>query len=451
MNSRLPAFYRQTLEQRQKLVLEETGLTQQKVEELSSSCLPLETADVMVENVIGTFAFPLAAAVNFQINSSDVIIPMVVEEPSVVAAVSNMAKLVRESGGFVADSDAAIMIGQIQLTNIPEHKVTQVLEDISENHDLLWTIADAEHPRLKQRGGGLRGINARPVTYRENGQPTVHMVIVEFELDCVDAMGANMINTIAERLAPELEKLTGQQVNLRILSNYATKRLSRARCRIPVEHLAVRSENAKQLGAKIALGIVDAYRFAHADPWRAATHNKGVMNGIDAVALATGNDWRAIEAGAHAYASRSGQYRSLTKWTLEHDDFGSPTHLVGFLELPMQVGTVGGSIGNHPQVQTCLEMLGHPRAQELASIIVSVGLAQNLGALKALATEGIQRGHMRMHARNVAVQAGATLEELPYVVDGLCLHQDYSTACAQRILAQIRSSSSAEKPKHAGK
>jgi len=241
-------------------------------------------------------------------------------------------------------------------------------------------------------------------------------------------MGANMINTVAEQLAPTIEHITGYSANLRILSNYATERLARAECRIPVKLLSYTPED----GTKVALVIVDAYRFAYADPWRAATRNKGIMNGIDPVVIATGNDWRAIEAGAHTWASRTGQYRSLSKWSLRDNI------LIGSLEIPMQVGTVGGCIRNHPQVQTNMKILGNPKASELAQIIVAVGLAQNLGALTALSTEGIQRGHMRMHARNIAVQAGASIDEVPKVVEVLSRTNQFSVSEAHNALTQLR-------------
>ena len=273
-------------------------------------------------------------------------------------------------------------------------------------------------------------MKVRRVTYDEPGEPQVEMVVLHFYLDCVDAMGANMVNTVAERLAPEIETITGEVVGLRILSNLASRRLSRASCRIDPAHLSTKDVS----GEDVADGIVNAYRFAWADPWRAATHNKGVMNGIDSVALATGNDWRAIEAGAHAWACRDGQYRALTSWKRDAEGF-----LVGSIELPMQVGTVGGPIKNHPTAATNLQILGLSRAGELAAIMAAVGLAQNLGALRALATEGIQKGHMRMHARNVAVQAGAQAAEIPAVVHQLCTDGDYSVSRARLALASLRS------------
>lgn len=270
----------------------------------------------------------------------------------------------------------------------------------------------------------------RHVRYDEEGEPPSDMIVVHFYLDCVDAMGANMINTIAETLAPSIQNISGEKIGLRILSNYATKRLANAKCTLPVQALQIGSLS----GEVVAEGIVNAYRFAYADPWRAATNNKGVMNGIDAVALATGNDWRAIEAGAHAWASRTGQYRSLTKWYIRNHN------LVGELSLPMQVGTVGGPIKTHPQIAANLQILGNPRARELAGIMAVVGLAQNLGALRALATEGIQKGHMRMHGRNIAIQAGALPHEISTVVDKMSEQHTFNIEFAQKTLQEFRTS-----------
>lgn len=426
-SSRLPGFYRLTPAQRQDLVADQVGLNDTQRDTLGVDSLPITRADLMVENVIGTFALPMGVGVNFTINGEDVLVPMVVEEPSVVAAVSNMARLVRRSGGFTAEADDAIMIGQVQICDVPS-MVDAMAAIEAATPELMEQIA-AIHPRLVERGGGPRGIELRRVVYDEPGETPSEMLVVHILLDCVDAMGANMINTVAERLAPRFEVLTGGRVGLRILSNLASKRLARATCRIPAANLGSDTLD----GAAVVDGIVEAYRFAWADPWRAATHNKGVMNGIDAVALATGNDWRAIEAGAHAWAARDGQYRSLTAWRRAPNG-----DLCGRIELPLQVGTVGGPIKNHPAVSTALHILNQPRARTLAGIMAAVGLAQNLGALRALATEGIQRGHMRMHARNVALQAGAQISEIPDVVTTMCERQDFSVDCARSALQSLR-------------
>lgn len=426
-SSRIPGFYRLPPDERRAAVLERTQLSKDDLPRFRSESLSIDTADLMVENVVGTFALPLGVGVNFLVNGEDVLIPMVVEEPSVVAAVSNMARLVRRSGGFRADCDDSIMIGQVQLVRVRD--ANETIRSLEEARPELEALAAGVHPRLAERGGGLRGMDFRHVVYDEPGEPIEHMVVVHFHLDCVDAMGANMVNTLAERLAPLLERVTGEEVGLRILSNLASKRLARARCIIAPEHL----DTPELDGAEVVQGIASAYRFAWADPWRAATHNKGIMNGVDAVALATGNDWRAIEAGAHAWASRSGQYRSLSRWKV--DPLG---RLVGSIELPMQVGTVGGPIRTHPAVATNLKMMGSPRARTLSALMAAVGLAQNLGALRALATEGIQRGHMRMHARNVAAQAGAEGEEVGRIVSAMCLDQDFSLPRARAELTRLR-------------
>ncbi|MEC7986747.1 MAG: hydroxymethylglutaryl-CoA reductase, degradative [Myxococcota bacterium] len=424
-SSRFPGFYRHTPMERRKAIAEEIHFDSPELFDASS--LSLQHADIMVENVIGTFAMPLAIAVNFSINGSDRLIPMVVEEPSVIAAVSNMAKLVRPHGGFQSHSDESIMIGQVQLYDVSDP--VACIEKLNHSKEFFMEQAHQIHPRLIERGGGIRGLDFRHIRYDEEGETPSDMVVMHFYLDCVDAMGANMINTIAEMLAPRLQDITGEKVGLRILSNYATKRLATARCQIPVNALNVDGIS----GELVAKGIINAYRFAYADPWRAATNNKGIMNGIDALAIATGNDWRAIEAGAHAWAARSGQYRSLGKWSLKDDS------LVGELTLPMQVGTVGGPIRTHPQVAANLKILGNPRAKELSGIMAVIGLAQNLGALRALATEGIQKGHMRMHSRNIAIQAGAKHSEIPLVVERMSETHSFSLEFAQQILQSIRS------------
>lgn len=425
MSSRLPGFYKKTPLERRDVVSEHSNLIDTSL--LEAQALTLDKAEIMIENVIGTFALPIGVAVNFCINGIDRLIPMVVEEPSIVAAVSNMARILRPFGGFSAHSDDSIMIGQIQLLDIMDtEKAKEQFAKIK--YELIET-AQRIHPNLIERGGGLRDMYMRSICYDEPDQSPQEMLIIHFHLDCVDAMGANMVNTIAESLAPIIEHALSCRVGLKILSNYATERISTASCSIPVQALALEDIP----GEKVAEGIMDAYRFAYADPWRAATHNKGIMNGIDAVAVATGNDWRAIEAGAHAWAARSGQYRSLTSWRLEKGT------LHGTLSLPLQIGTVGGPIKTHPQVGANLQMLNNPRAQELASIMAAVGLAQNLGALRALATEGIQKGHMRMHARNVAIQAGASKEELPLVVSKMSEAHNFCLDFAQQTLADIRS------------
>lgn len=427
-SSRIPGFYRLSPARRLALLQERAELSPADALALRGEALSLERADHMVENVVGTMALPLGIGLNLRVNGEDVLVPMVVEEPSVVAAVSNMARLVREAGGFTAGSTESLMIGQVQVVALPDIDAAEAA--LRAAAPALLAEGDAVHPKLCARGGGLRRVAVRRLRYDEPGERPEDMLVVHFVLDCCDAMGANMVNTVAERLAPSIEAISGGEVRLRILSNLADERRSWARCALPVALLAT----DRLSGREVAEGIASAYRFAWADPYRAATHNKGVMNGIDAVALATGNDWRAIEAGAHAYAARDGQYRSLTKWRLSEDDV-----LHGEIDLPIQVGTVGGSILNHPTVAANHRLMGQPRAGALGAIMAAVGLAQNLGALRALATEGIQPGHMRMHSRNIAVQAGAAGEEVGAVVAQMAARADWTLEAASEALRALRS------------
>ena len=399
----------------------ESQLTSDESASFDGGSLTIETADAMIENVVGTFAFPVGIAVNLLLNGRDRLVPMVVEEPSVVAAVSNMARITRTGGGIFAEADAGVMIGQVQLDGCGDGAAARLRAAIPR----LSELAAAVHPQLPAFGGGLRGMEVREVAYDEPGFPPENLVVLHFFLDCADAMGANMVNTIAERLAPEVAEIAGGRVGMRILSNLADRRLARARVAIPVADLG-------EGGAEMAAGIAAAYRFAYADPYRAATHNKGVMNGVDAVALATGNDWRAIEAGAHAYAARDGQYRPLTTWRVVGDS------LVGTLEMPVQVGTVSGPIRVHPTVQANLKIAAVTGARDLAMLMAAVGLIQNLGALRALATEGIQEGHMRMHARTVAISAGATGDEIAAVVGMLAAEHEFSVERAKEHLRRVR-------------
>jgi hydroxymethylglutaryl-CoA reductase len=356
--------------------------------------LGIATANTMIENAVGTFGLPLGLGLNLMVNGRDFIVPMAVEEPSVVAAVSFAAKIVRESGGFTADADESTMIGQVQLTRYGDPEVAK--RKILEAKEHLLALANSFHPAMVRRGGGAKDIEVRvlPAPEEPRGEP---LLIVHVLIDTQEAMGANLINTVAEGIAPLLEQVTGGKVYLRILSNLADRRLARASCRIPVAMLA----DFDLPGEDIAEGIAQASRFAQADPYRAATHNKGVMNGVDAIAIATGQDWRAIEAGAHAFACRDGQYRPLSTWHLEEG------HLVGRIELPLALGTVGGPIKVHPGVQLALKLLRSPSVRELSQVFAAVGLAQNFAALRALGSVGIQKGHMALHARCVAVTAGA--------------------------------------------
>jgi hydroxymethylglutaryl-CoA reductase len=428
VRSRLPGFFKLDPDERLARVLEAAALDAGLGAAWRDGGLLVAVADRMVENVIGTFRLPAAVAVNMLINGRDVLVPMVVEEPSVVAAVGNMARLAREVGGFRAEADPSVMIGQVEVRDVrdPEAVIAAVTPEIPR----LCTLAEARLPELVGLGGGMRGMELRALRYDEPGEEPRDLVVLHFFLDCLDAMGANMVNTVAEALAPELEAITGERVGLRILSNLADRRLARASVRLPPEILG----DDRFPGAVVAEGVAAAWRFAWADPYRAATHNKGIMNGVDPVVIATGNDWRAMEAGAHAFAARSGQYRPLTTWRVDGEG-----QLAGRIELPVQVGTVGGTLRLHPTVQANIALLGVKGARELAEIIAAVGLAQNLGALRALATTGIQDGHMRLHARAVAVAAGAGPDEVERVVAALVAARDFSDRRAGEELAALRS------------
>jgi hydroxymethylglutaryl-CoA reductase len=385
--SRIPGFYNLPPDERLNLVKEYADLTDEEVKALKDTgALPLEQADRMVENVIGVIQLPLGIAVNFLINGRDYLIPMAIEEPSVIAAASNAARLARESGGFQAQSMESIMIGQIQVTGLrdPYRARFSVLME----EERIIEEANRRDPVLVAHGGGVKRVTARVI-------PGVHkpMLLVELHVDCRDAMGANIVNTMAEAVAPIIEEATGGDVLLRIVSNLCVERLARASVTIKKDVIG---------GEEVVEGIVEAYMLAASDIYRCATHNKGVMNGIIAVALATGNDTRALEAGAHSYAALHGIYKPLTVWekTVEGD-------LAGTIELPIAVGVIGGATAVHPIAKISRKILKVKTARELAEVMAAVGLAQNLAALRALVTEGIQRGHMKLHARNIAAMAGA--------------------------------------------
>ena len=428
-SSRIPGFYKLPPAGRLEALEDRLGLDQEQIAAFRSG-LSLEAADLMVENVISTFALPNAVAVNFLINGRDRIVPMVVEEPSVLAAVSNSARLARTDGGFLAEADPSHMIGQIQLVAVRDP--VACMERLRAGLPRLREEARGLFPRLEQRGGGLVGFEVRSVRYDEPGRPREDMVVLHVVLDVVDAMGANMVNTLAEHLAPSVAEITGEALGLRIVSNLCDRRLARARVSLAPAVL----ETDGMDGREVAERIATSWRFAWADPYRAATHNKGIMNGIDAVAIATGNDWRAVEAGVHAFAARDGQYRPLTRWEYSLDT----DRLEGSIEVPLQLGIVGGPIRLHPTVRSNLSLLGVRSARELAAITAAVGLAQNLGALKALATEGIQTGHMRMHARTVAASAGAGTDEIGRVTVELVHAGDFSVERAREIIARMRAS-----------
>ena len=392
-NSRLPRFYRAPLAERQAELARQVGLDDNDLGLLASGGISVQDADRIIENVVGVYALPLGLGLNFLINGQDRLIPMAVEEPSVVAAASHAARMARVGGGFFAETDASIMIAQIELREVADPAAARAA--ITAAQQEIMALADGVLPQLLQFGGGCRGLEVRVLPDRR--------LIVHLHVDCRDAMGANMVNTVAEAVAPALAERAHGRVGLRILSNLADRRVVRVTTRIPFAALAGEtsasgsSREVEERGARLARAIEAASRFAEDDPYRAATHNKGIMNGVDPVVIATGNDWRGIEAGAHAYAARDGRYRPLSTWRVESDA------LAGRLEMPMALGTVGGTLGVHPGARLALRILGVTTARELAGIIGSVGLAQNLAALKALAGEGIQRGHMALHRRAVGL------------------------------------------------
>jgi hydroxymethylglutaryl-CoA reductase len=394
--SRISAFYRLSVEERRRKLAEALDLGPADVEALSAAdALPLEVADIMVENAVGTFALPFGVALNFVVNGREHVVPMVVEEPSVIAAASYAALVARAGGGFVAEAEPGAMIGQIQLVKVPDPGAA--VERIGAARARLLAAAEELTPGLVKRGAGPRDVEVRLVRTADGET----MVVVHVLVDTGDAMGANAVNSLVEGLAPMVEEIAGGTVCLRILSNLADRRLARAAVRVPFAALARDGLD----GAEVAERMMYAYQFAAADPYRAATHNKGIMNGIDALAVATGNDWRAIEAGAHAYACRDGAYTSLTAWEIDERS------LVGTIEVPMAVSTVGPLVQSHPRVRLALRILGVSSARELAGIMAAVGLASNMAAMRALATEGIQKGHMALHARAVSHAAGARGEE----------------------------------------
>jgi hydroxymethylglutaryl-CoA reductase len=424
-SSRIPGFYDLDLDERAVLVSEWAGLDEAERAVLMQAGLQAERASQMVENVVGTHALPLGIAPNFLINGRDYLIPMAIEEPSVVAAASYMARIVRDAGGFQTCSTEPVMIAQMQVLDIPDPWAARF--DLLCQKQRLLELANQTDPVVVSLHGGARDVEIRvfPDT------PLGPMLVIHLLYDTRDAMGANTVNTAAEALTPLVEEITGGRVHLRILSNLADRRLARAKCTIPPELLAFGDYS----GERVVQGIVEAYTFAAVDPYRAATHNKGIMNGIDAVALACGQDWRAIEAGAHVYAVRDGRYTSLSTWTRDHRG-----NLVGTLELPLAVGTVGGATRVHPGAKVSLKILAVQTARELAEVMAAVGLAQNLGALRALSTEGIQRGHMALHARQVAIAAGATGDQIPAIAARLVTEGKIRLDRAQEILTEMAGS-----------
>lgn len=423
INSRISQFYNKSVEERLEIISEMTGMDEKDKEVISfSKGLSPDIAEYMIENVIGGFQLPLGIATNFKINGKNYLIPMAVEEPSVVAAASHMAKLTRDSGGFETSYSGSVMIAQIHVIDIADPFGAKLA--LYKRRDELLSLANSCDATLVSLGGGAKDIEVRVLDHpQEDPVLAIHLIV-----NVLDAMGANAVNSMAERLAPLVESITKGKVLLRILSNFAEYRIVRVRTQVPVEQL--RTEDFT--GDEVADRMVKANFIAVIDPYRATTHNKGIMNGIDPVVLATGNDWRAIEAGAHAYATRTGVYRSLTNW--ERNEVGD---LVGTLEIPMAVGIVGGATKTHPAAQLSLKIMDVNSAEELAQVIGAVGLAQNMAALKALSTEGIQRGHMELHARNIALQAGATTDVIDQIAEDMVQEKNVSIDKAKELLLKM--------------
>lgn len=419
-DSRLPGFYTWPLARRRQTLAQLLGRSLSDLSPLDPGALSLEVADQLIENVVGILGIPVGLGLNLQVNGQDVLVPMAVEEPSVVAAFSHAAKLARSGGGFTASADRGLMIGQLQLCPANLAAADRAEAALGAAWPEVRALAERAASAMVARGGGLVDLALRRLVDPEGGAP---MLVLHVVVDVVDAMGANFVNHVVETIAQDVGRIAQAPVLLRILSNLADRRLARAEVKIPVNALG---------GPELAARIAEADRFARLDPYRAATHNKGLLNGIDAVALATGNDWRSIEAGAHAYAARDGQYRGLTRWELD-----GPA-LRGRIELPLAVGTVGGTTRSHPTVSLLREILGATNARQLAGILAAVGLAQNLAALRALVDEGIQRGHMALHARQLALAAGAVPTEVEQVVAAVMAAGRISAEAIERELLRCR-------------
>ena len=426
--SRIAGFYNLPMDQRLEKLAQAAGLTPEELNVFQTSGLSLDQVDHMVENAVGSFSLPLGIGLNFVINGREVLVPMAIEEPSVIAGASFMAKLVRSGGGFTATTTEPEMIGQMQVLDIQD-LISASMKLMEQKVELL-TEADTIDPLLTQLGGGARDLEVRII----EDSPIGPFLVLHLIYDVRDAMGANAVNTACEKLAPHVEQITGGRVHLRILSNLADRRLVRACCTVPIKELAFTGMDGRTFtGEQVRDRIIEAWAFAAVDPYRAATHNKGIMNGVDAVVIATGNDWRAIEAGAHAYAARDGRYTSLSTWGRDADG-----NLTGELEMPMAVGIIGGATKVHPAAKAALKLMGAKTASELAGIIGSVGLAQNLAALRALATEGIQRGHMSLHARQVAIAAGATGDMIEKIAAQMVAEKTVRIDRAEEILKSLR-------------
>ena len=432
-DSKIGGLYRQSIPDRVKTLVEHGILQENDGAALlaGKTVLSVAQADRMTENVVGVFGLPLGVAPNFLVNERDHVVPMVVEEPSIIAGVSGAAKLIRMGGGFTVGTDDSLLIGQIQMHDVGDP--AEVMRKLDRKKPELQEQANAIQPNLVERGGGTKGIEVFQYSLPDGEA----IVVLHLLVDTCDAMGANAVNTICERLAPEIQRIAGGSIGLRILSNLVDRAMVSARARIPLSALA----EDQQAAIEIRDGIVRANQFALVDPYRAATHNKGIMNGIDALAIATGNDWRAIEAGAHAYAARDGQYKSLTDWSV--DDNGD---LVGILTLPLKPGTVGGSLQSNPGANVGLALSGVETAAELAELMAATGLAQNFAALRALTTDGIQKGHMALHARSVATSAGVPDEVFDDVVKALVESDEVKIWKAKELLAEIQTRRSNNQP-----
>ena len=418
-SSSISGFYKLSVEERRELLRKIGNLSDEEMSMLRNmGSLGESTADHMIENVVSVMEIPIGIAVNFLINQKDYFIPMAIEEPSVVAAASNAARMARIKGGFRSVSTEPIMIGQIELSGVtdPFGAKFRILEKKKE----LLELANSQDPVLVKVGGGAKDIEVRVIDEKDP------MLVVHLLVDVRDAMGANAVNTMAEYLAPHISEISKGEVRLRILSNLATYRMTSS--------YAV-FDNKSVGGDDAVKGIVEAYKFASIDPYRATTHNKGIMNGIDSVLIATANDWRAIEAGAHAYAAMN-RYTSLSRWEINEDG-----DLAGYIELPMAVGIIGGATATHPKAKLMRKILGISSAKEFANVLASVGLAQNFGAIRALAVEGIQQGHMSLHARNVAIAAGAKGEEVDKIAEMMVKERKVRADFAAEILKKVRGSS----------
>ena len=419
-DSDISGFYKLSLEERQHKLVKLLNLNQEEFELMRTlGYFSPSQIDRLIENVVGSYQLPLGIAFNFKINNKDYIIPMVIEEPSVVAAASKIAKIARKNGGFVSEEVKSIMISQIQLTNVQD--IDKAKENIAKNKQKILSIANEQDPLLNQLGGGAKDLEIRVIETRKGKMLILHLLV-----DVLDAMGANVVNTMAEAVTPYIEDICNAKIYLRIVSNLATHRIAKCRAVFDKDLLG---------GAEVVEGILNAYEFAVADPYRATTHNKGIMNGIVALTLATGNDTRAIEAGAHAYASLGGHYKPLTRF-----DIDSEGNLVGEIEIPLAFGIIGGITRTHPMARLALKIINVESAGELAQVAAALGLAQNVGALRALASEGIQKGHMALHSRNIAKLAGASDEIIEEVAKRMVEDKKIRVDYAKEIIELISKS-----------